>query len=93
MTAQQAEPGDALAEVLMPDLVAVIGHLVTANPAVTGPPAGHAPIVVKVRLSGDPAGIAEAAAALADRFEVVDRSGPRPNRYDPGERVYLTICT
>jgi hypothetical protein len=22
---------------------------------------------------------------------VLDRSGSRPNRYDPGERVYLTV--
>ena len=53
----------------------------------------QAPGVVKVRLSGDPADIEMAAAALAARCEVLDRSGPRVNRYDPGERVYLTIRT
>jgi hypothetical protein len=34
-----------------------------------------------------------AAAALAARCEVLDRSGPHTNRYDAGERVYLTIRT
>jgi hypothetical protein len=55
--------------------------------------AGPVPGVVKVRLIGDRKDIDSAAAALTDRFEVVDRSRPRPNRYDPGERVYLTIRT
>lgn len=58
----------------------------------TGRP-GTAPGVVKVRLSGDRDDIERAAAALAGRFEVLDRSAPRPNRYDPGERVYLTLRT
>ena len=57
------------------------------------PAARQAPGVVKVRLSGDHADIEAAAAALAGSCEVLDRSGPRPNRYDPGERVYLTIRT
>lgn len=57
------------------------------------PAARQAPGVVKVRLSGDRADIEAAAAALAGICEVLDRSGPRPNRYDPGERVYLTIRT
>jgi len=30
---------------------------------------------------------------LADACEVLDRSRARPNDYDPGERVYLTIRT
>jgi hypothetical protein len=59
----------------------------------TRPAVRQARGVVRVRLSGDLAGIETAAAALAARCEVLDRSGPRPNRYDPGERVYLTIHT
>jgi hypothetical protein len=55
--------------------------------------AQQAPGVVKVRLSGDRADIEAAAAALAGICEVLDRSGFRPNRYDPGERLYLTIRT
>ena len=55
--------------------------------------AQQAPGVVKVRLSGSRVDIEAAAAALAGICEVLDRSGPRPNRYDPGERVYLTIRT
>jgi hypothetical protein len=55
--------------------------------------AQQAPGVVKVRLSGHRADIEAVAAMLADTCEVLDRSGPRPNRYDPGERVYLTIRT
>ena len=55
--------------------------------------AGQAPGVVSIRLSGDPAGIDKTAAALAAAFEVLTRSRPRPNRYDPGQRVYLTIRT
>ena len=53
--------------------------------------AQQAPGVVKVRLSGDRADIDTVAAMLADTCEVLARSGPRPNDYDPGERVYLTI--
>jgi hypothetical protein len=53
----------------------------------------QAPGVVKVRLSGDRADMDAVAAVLADACEVLDRSGPRPNHYDPGERVYLTIRT
>ena len=33
------------------------------------------------------------AAVLAPPCQVLDRSGPRPNRYDPDERIYLTIRT
>jgi hypothetical protein len=55
--------------------------------------AGQAPGVVKVRLSGDPADIETVTAMLAGNCQVLDRSGPRLNRYDPGQRVYLTIRT
>lgn len=55
-------------------------------------PAGQAPGVVKVRLSGELADINLIAALLAGiGAELVDRSGPRPNRYDPGVRVYLAV--
>ncbi len=57
----------------------------------TRPASQRAPGVVKVRLSGDRADIDIVAAVLAGTCEVLDRSGPRVNRYDPGERVYLTI--
>jgi hypothetical protein len=57
----------------------------------TRPAARQAPGVVRVRLSGERAGIDLAAAVLAGSCEVLDRSGPRPNRYDPGERIYLTV--
>jgi hypothetical protein len=53
--------------------------------------ARQAPGVVKVRLSGDRADIDLVAAVLTGSCEVLGRSGPRPNRYDPGERIYLTI--
>jgi hypothetical protein len=53
----------------------------------------QAPGVVKARLSGDRADIDTVAAVLVGICEVLDRSGPRPNSYDPGERVYLTIRT
>jgi hypothetical protein len=50
------------------------------------------PGVVKVRLSGERADIGRVAELLArGSTEVLDASGPRPNRYDPGERVYLTV--
>ncbi len=51
----------------------------------------QAPGVVKVRLSGDRAGIDTVAALLAGCCQVLDRSGPHPNRYDPGDRVYLIL--
>ena len=70
-----------LAAVLAPDLVAIIGHLaVHPAGAVSRPAARQVPGVVEVRLSGDPADIEMAAAALAARCEVLDRSGPHPNR-------------
>jgi hypothetical protein len=53
---------------------------------------GTAPGVVKVRLSGEPEDIDRVAAMLARHgAEVLDTHGPRPNRYDPGVRVYLTV--
>jgi hypothetical protein len=95
MTAAVSGPAapDALAAALAPDLVAVIGYLTApelARPAVIDA-AGPAPEVVKVRLSGERAGIETVLTVLAAACEVLDRSGPRPNRYDPGQRVYLTV--
>ena len=55
------------------------------------PAAQQAPGVIKVRLSGDRADIEVVAAVLAGTCMVLDRSGPRPNHYDPGERIYLTV--
>jgi hypothetical protein len=90
-------PG-TLADALVPDLVAIIGHLAVGSgprqpAAPASVPAGQPPGVVSVRLSGDPAAIDTTAAALAAVFEVLNRTGPRPNRRDPGQRVYLTIRT
>ena len=89
---------DALAAALAPDLVAIVGHLATqahdaAQPAAVTSGARQAPGVVKVRLSGTRADIEAVTAVLAGHCQVLDRSGPRPNRYEPGERVYLTIRT
>jgi hypothetical protein len=54
--------------------------------------ARQAPGVVKVRLCGAPADISRIAVLLADNgVEVLDTSGSRPNRHDPGVRVYLTV--
>jgi hypothetical protein len=101
-----AELPDAIAAELTSDLVTIVGHLVeqpgTAGPAgregrvrsagvMSRPAAGQAPGVVKVRLSGERADIDMIAAVLAGICQVLDRSGSRPNRYDPGERIYLTI--
>ena len=53
---------------------------------------GPAPGVVKVRLSGEMADIVAVTELLAQAgVEVLDMTGPRPNRYDPGVRVHLTI--
>jgi len=99
MTAASPGPAapDALAAALAPDLVAVIGYLAAPDPEPARPvvtdAAGPAPEVVKVRLSGERAGIETVLAVLARACEVLDRSGPRPNRYDPGQRVYLTVRT
>lgn len=51
-----------------------------------------APGVVKVRLSGEMTDISRAAEMLTQAgAEVLDASGPRTNREDPGVRVYLTV--
>jgi hypothetical protein len=49
--------------------------------------------VVKVRLIGESADIDSMVEALgnSEAVELIDRSGDRPNRYDPGVRVYLTV--
>lgn len=52
-----------------------------------------APGAVQVRVLGQPRDIdalAEALTASAD-VEITGRSGPRANRYDSGQRVYLTV--
>ena len=86
---------DALAAALAPDLVAMIGYLTDPEPARSAviDVAGPSSEVVKVRLSGERAGIETVLTVLARACEVLDRSGPRPNRYDPGQRVYLTVRT
>lgn len=59
--------------------------------------AGQAPGIVKVRLAGTAADVELLATLLADYagsgIDVLDRSGPYPNRRDPGVRVYLTLQT
>ncbi len=58
----------------------------------TGQP-GQAPGVVKVRLLGEPGDIKALAAVFgaSPAVEVIERSGSRPNRYDPGVRLYMTV--
>jgi len=59
-----------------------------------GPAAVQAPSVVKVRLSGGARDIEALTAILASvGAEIIERSGPRRNRRDPGERMYLTVRT
>jgi hypothetical protein len=61
---------------------------------VTGPAAGQAPGIVKIRLSGALADITAAVSALscpAVGFDLIEVSQPYPNRRDPGARLYLTI--
>ncbi len=56
-------------------------------------PSPAAPGVVQVRLLGarpELAALAGLVAALPG-VEILTAHGPRPNRYDPGERVYLTV--
>jgi len=57
--------------------------------------ARQAPGVVKIRVLGDPGDIEVVAEILAGfrdvGVEVLDRSAPRANRHDPGQRVYLTL--
>jgi hypothetical protein len=54
-------------------------------------PAG--PGVVQVRLLGSRPELAALALLVArlPGVEILTAHGPRPNRYDPGERVYLTV--
>jgi hypothetical protein len=57
-------------------------------------PAGQAPGVVKIRLSGAPADITALASllgSLAGGIDLIDVSQPYPNRRDAGARLYLTI--
>ena len=59
-------------------------------------PAGQAPGVVKIRLSGAAPDIAAVASLLGyaagpGGLDLVDMSQRYPNRRDPGERVYLTV--
>jgi hypothetical protein len=58
-----------------------------------GDPGPQARREVRVRLIGEPADIEAVAGALAASLaaEVVTRSKEKPNRYDPGVRVYLTV--
>jgi hypothetical protein len=60
---------------------------------VTASPAGLAPGVLRLRVSGAGADIDALAGLLAGlpAVQVLDRSAPYPNRRDPGERVYLTV--
>jgi hypothetical protein len=58
--------------------------------------AGRAPLapgVVQVRLLGALPGLAALAQLVASLpgLEILTAHGPRPNRYDPGGRVYLTV--
>jgi hypothetical protein len=60
---------------------------------VTGDPGPQACREVRVRLIGEPADL-EAVAGVLDASpvaEVVTRSGHKPNRYDPGERMYVVV--
>jgi hypothetical protein len=51
-----------------------------------------APGVVKVRLSGEREDLYRFAALLAlHGIEVLGSDGPRPDRRDPGVRLYLTV--
>ncbi len=58
-------------------------------------PARQAPGVVKVRLSGEPAGLEHLARFLTSdagpAIEVIEESGLYANRRDPGWRLYLTV--
>jgi hypothetical protein len=63
--------------------------------------AGQAPGMVELRLSGareDTGAVISVLERLAAGLpvttvgiELVHRSGYRPNRYDPGERIHLTV--
>ena len=56
-------------------------------------PSADAPGVVQVRLLGSRPELTALAALMGNLpgLEILTARGPRPNRYDPGERVYLTI--
>lgn len=59
-------------------------------------PAGQAPGVVKIRLSGAARDIAAVASLLGyaagpGGLDLIEISPPYPNRRDAGERVYLTV--
>ena len=51
-----------------------------------------APGAIEVRLSGQMEDIVRVTEMLTQAgAEVLSTHGPRPNRYDPGVRVYLTV--
>lgn len=56
-------------------------------------PSPAAPGVVQVRLLGALPELTALAGYLGSLpgLEILTAHGPRPNRYDPGERVYLTV--
>ena len=58
-----------------------------------GSPPAPAPGVVQVRLLGSLPELAVLAGLMGSLpgLEILTAHGPRPNRYDPGERVYLTV--
>lgn len=53
--------------------------------------AGAASAVVRVRLIGQTADVTAVAVILSRAFDVVGKSAPRANRYDAGQRTYLTL--
>jgi hypothetical protein len=56
------------------------------------PRPARAPGIVEVRVSGEMADIVRVTEMLGEAgAEVLNTYGPRPNRYDPGVRVYLTV--
>ena len=60
----------------------------------TGPAAGQAPGIVKVRLLGAQADITAAVGLLSclnTRFDLIEVSQRYPNRREAGARLYLTI--
>ena len=56
-------------------------------------PSPAAPGVVQVRLLGSQPELTALAALVGSLpgLEILTARGPRPNRYDPGEQVYLTV--
>ena len=64
----------------------------TRNQRVPAPElAPDSPPVIEIRLSGQPEDVTRASVIIAelDRLNVLKISGPRPNRHDPGVRVYI----